>query len=73
MKNNGYQSKGLKESLIKGHQKYSDHLASTYEFAAEDFANVYFTNLQLLEMVERQDEMIKDIYEILDRHEKGLK
>lgn len=62
----------LKEMLIKEHQKYSNKLTSGYEWTGEDFANLYYSNLALLEIVKKQDKMIKNIYDILDRHESGL-
>jgi hypothetical protein len=62
----------LKEMLIKEHQKYSKRIVSGCEWTGDDFANLYFSNLTLLEIVKKQDKMIKNIYEILDRHEGGL-
>jgi hypothetical protein len=62
----------LKEMLMKEHQKYSKRMASGYEWTGEDFANLYYANLALLDIVKKQDKMINNIYDILDRHESGL-
>ena len=62
----------LKEMLMKDHQKYSKRMAAGYEWTGEDFANLYYANLALLEIVKKQDTMIRNIYDILDRHEGGL-
>jgi len=62
----------LKEMLLKEHQKYSKRMSSGYEWTGEDFANLYYSNLALLDIVQKQDKMIKNIYDILDRHESGL-
>jgi len=73
MKDINYQANDLRESLIQGHQRYSGHLSQTLDLTPEDFANVYFANIQLLDRVERQDQLIKDIYDILERHESQMK
>ena len=62
----------LKEMLLKEHQKYSKRRSSGYEWTGEDFANLYYSNVALLDIVQKQDKMIKNIYNILDRHESGL-
>jgi len=62
----------LKEMLLNEHQKYSKRMSSGYEWTGEDFANLYYSILALLDIVQKQDKMIKNIYDILDRHESGL-
>ncbi|MCU0105100.1 hypothetical protein N7603_05460 [Acholeplasma vituli] len=62
----------LKDLLIKEHQKYSKRNSTGYEWTGEDFANLYYVNLALLDIVKKQDKMIKNIYDILDRHENRL-
>jgi len=62
----------LKEMILKDHQKYSKKLGSGYEWSGEDFAQLYYINLALLEIVEKQDKMINNIYDVLARHEGGL-
>jgi len=62
----------LKEMLMKEHQKYSKRKDSRSEWTGEDFSDLYYVNLALLEIVQKQDKMINNIYDILDRHEGGL-
>lgn len=62
----------LKEMLMKEHQKYSIRHSAGYEWTGEDFAELYYTSLALLEIVDKQDKMINNLYDILARHESGL-
>lgn len=62
----------LKEMLMKEHQKYSKRKGVGNEWTGDDFAELYYINLALLEIVQKQDQMITNIYNILDRHESGL-
>lgn len=62
----------LKEILMKEHQKYSKRQGSGYEWTGNDFAELYYVSLALLEIVDKQDKMINNLYDILARHESGL-
>lgn len=62
----------LKEMLMKDQEKYSKRMNPGYVWTGEDFANLYYANLALLDIIKKQDKMIKNIYDILDRHESGL-
>lgn len=62
----------LKNKLDKEYQVYAKMMSPGYEWSGEDFAKLYHSNLELLNIIKKQDEMIKNIYEILDRHESGL-
>jgi len=62
----------LKKMLLNEHQVYAKRKGSGHEWTGEDFAQLYYVNLALLEVVQKQDLMIKNIYDILDRHEGGL-
>ena len=62
----------LKEMILKEHKKYSMRTGSGYEWTGEDFAGLYYTNLALLDIIDKQDDMINNLYDILARHESGL-
>lgn len=59
----------LKDILMKEYQIYSARTGIGYEWSGQDFANLYNVNLELLNIIKQQSEMIKNIYDILDRQE----
>lgn len=62
----------LKMMLLNEHQVYAKRKGTGHEWTGEDFAQLYYVNLALLEIVQKQNQMINNIYDILDRHESGL-
>jgi len=62
----------LNKMLTIEHQKYSAKITVGQGWKGEDFAQLYMTNLALLGLIKRQNDMINNLYQILDRHESGL-
>lgn len=63
----------LKSKLMKEYQVYSKRTGIGYEWSGQDFANLYNVNLELLNIVKQQSEMIKNIFNILDKQEGKLR
>jgi hypothetical protein len=51
----------LKDLLMKEHDKYTKRTETGCEWTGEDFANLYYTNLALLDIIEKQDSMLQNI------------
>lgn len=62
----------LRILLDSEHNNYSKKISRAYVWTEKDFLQIYEANKQLLQIVEKQNDMIKNLYEILARHESGL-